>query len=116
MPDALGRRISRFVALLTGVGAVYYAGFGGAFGLADVRDLRGELAVEHARRDSLAAVLDSLRAWGDSLESNPGVIERVAREKLSFIRTGEMLFLFIEEETPDPGAASPEARPRPAGG
>ncbi len=101
MSEAVARRTSRGVSVIMCLLAAYYAVFGGEYDLADVRELRAEHAAQLARLDSLEAVLDSVGIWADSLVSSPRVIERVAREKHSFIRPGELLFLFVEREAED---------------
>ncbi len=46
--------------------------------------------------DSLDRRAESLTAWGDSLATEPLVIERVARERYSFLRPGERVYRFVD--------------------
>jgi cell division protein FtsB len=41
--------------------------------------------------------LEELRSRADSLQKDPGTIERVAREKYGLIRPGERLYRFYED-------------------
>ena len=96
--------MSRVLSSIGVVLALYYLLMGGEYDLFDVRELQGTRAERVVRIDSLYAVLDSVAAWADSLETSPHVIERVAREKHGFIRPGELLIRFVsdadgEEET-----------------
>jgi len=106
MPDALARRVSKGLTAVALLLASYYSVFAGEYDLSDLRDLKAQERAQLVRVDSLQGLLDSVRIWADSLETNPAVIERVARERHSFIRPGERLYLFIE----DPEAVS-ETRP-----
>ena len=89
----LGQRA--LVAALWRAGGYYFV-LGGEYSSLDLRALRAEERTRGLRIDSLTAVTDSLEAWADSLEHDPGLIERVARERYGFIREGEHLFRFIE--------------------
>jgi len=106
MPEALARRVSGGLAIVALALAGYYSVFAGAYNLSEVRDIRAQERTQVARVDSLKGVLDSVTIWADSLETDPAVIERVARERHSFIRPGERLYLFVEE--PESGS---ETRP-----
>ena len=98
MSEKLHRRTSRGLAGVAVVVAAYYWILGGEYDLSDVAELRAARASKAAQVDSLRAVLDSVTIWADSLETDPRVIERVARERHSFIRPGESLYLFVEDE------------------
>lgn len=102
MPEALERRVSRGVAAAALLAASYYAVFAGEYDLSDLRDLQTQQIAQVARLDSLRSVLDSVTIWADSLETDASVIERVARERHSFIRPGERLYLFVEDPTTRP--------------
>ncbi len=93
--------------------ALYYLLLGGEYDLFDVHDLEVARAERAVRLDSLRAVLDSVEAWADSLESSPRAIERVAREKHGFIRPGEILVKFVPDEEPaDTAEATGRGRKR----
>ena len=87
------------VLVLTG----YQLIFGGEYHLRDLQKLKRQVAIRTAEVDSMSAELNSIRIWGDSLLNNSWVVERVARERYSFIRSGEVLVRFIEtnQVTPD---------------
>ena len=113
MSDRRNRQASRLLGVVALGIAAYYSVLGGEYDLADVRILRDLAAYEAARLDSLEAELDSVAAWADSLETDPEVIERVARERHSFIRPGERLYVFLDDSGPEaPGAADPNRNPR----
>ena len=100
MSETLNRRASLVFTLLAVAFSGHYLFWGGEYDAVDVKQLSGTRTALAARVDSLQAVLDSVTVWADSLETDPSVIERVAREKHSFIRPGERLYLFIEEPSP----------------
>ena len=83
--------------------AGYYAVFGGEHSVLDVRRARAERVAEEADVARLRLENDSLRALLDSLEKNPAMLERLARERFGMIRDGEVLYRFA---TPDSAADS----------
>lgn len=92
--------------------ALYFAVFGGEYGLFEVRRLERERIEEVARLDGLRAEVDRLRLRADALEDDPAVLERIARERYGLIRDGERLYRFAEpEEVPeaDEWAPAPDA-------
>lgn len=104
-------KVRRFL-LPTLVGAAaYFAVFGGEYSLIDLWRLQRQYEREQAElvrlRDSLAV----LRARVDSLESDPAVLERLARERYGLIRDGERLYLFAEDSA---GTAERRDRSEPA--
>ena len=103
MPDAVSRILSRMIAFAVLVLTGYQLIFGGEYHLRDLHNLKRQVAIGAAEVDSMSAELDSIRIWGDSLLNNSWVVERVARERYSFIRSGEVLVRFIEtnQVTPD---------------
>ena len=72
--------------------AAYFAVFGGEYSLFEVWQARAERVQEAERLAELTRVNDSLRSWGDSLESDSTTIERLARERYGMIREGEVLY------------------------
>ena len=76
--------------------AGYYFLFGGEYDLGDLQELKRTRAEAAARVDSLHRRTDSLAAWADSLTTEPLVIERVARERYSFLRPGERVYRFVD--------------------
>ena len=81
--------------------AGYYAVFGGEHSLLDVRRARAELAAAAAELDRLRVANDSLRALVDSLETDPAMLERLARERFGLIRDGEVLYRFAPADSAD---------------
>jgi cell division protein FtsB len=86
--------------------AIYFAFFGGEYSVFEVREARREQAQEAAQLETLRAVHDSLSAWADSVESDPGTVERLARERFGMIKSGEVLYRFAEEAEGGDGVAA----------
>ena len=85
-------RIKKFLLpALLGL-AVYYAVFGGAYSLLELRRARTEIQAKELELAALTRTLDSLRAWVDSLQNDSATLERLAREKFGLIRDGEILY------------------------
>lgn len=87
--------------------AVYFAVFGGEYSVLEVRRARAEREAQALRLAEVERVNDSLRAWGDSLETDSATIERVARERYGMIREGEVLYRI----TPPPDSTDQEVVP-----
>jgi cell division protein FtsB len=79
--------------------AVYYAVFGGEHSIFEVRRTRALLVEQAAELDRTRAVVDSLRLRADSLENDPAVLERLARERFGMVQDGEVLYRFVDEES-----------------
>jgi len=103
MPDAVSRILSRTIVLVVLGATGYQLIFGGEYHLRDLQNLKRRVAIRTTEVDSMNAELDSIRIWRDSLLNDSWVVERVARERYSFIRSGEVLVRFIETDqiTPD---------------
>ncbi|MEZ4415022.1 MAG: septum formation initiator family protein [Gemmatimonadota bacterium] len=86
--------------------ALYFVVFGGEYTIFDVRRARAEIEETEAELARLRHVNDSLRAWADSLNNDPAVLERIARERFGFIRDGEVLY----QVAPDSGGPPDEDR------
>jgi len=99
MTDRTGRLTARVLGAAGLLLATYYLTLGGEYSVFDIAELRGLRAQAIERVDSLGIEADSVRAWADSLAGNPYAIERLAREGHGFIRDGEQLFLFVEDES-----------------
>jgi len=76
--------------------ALYFALFGGQYSVFQVSRFREVTLVEAAQLAALRNETDSLRARADSLETDDGTLERVARERFGMIRSGEVLYRFAE--------------------
>lgn len=91
-------RLKRFLLPVALGLAGYFALFGGEYTapeVARIREARDQEAAELAR---LRHEVDSLRALVDSLETDPAMLERLARERFGMIRDGEILYRFAEPE------------------
>ena len=85
--------------------AGYYVVFGGEHSLLDVRRARADLAAAAIELDRLRVANDSLRALADSLETDPAMLERLARERFGLIRDGEVLYRFAPADSADADSA-----------
>jgi cell division protein FtsB len=87
--------------------AGYYAVFGGEHSVLEVRRARADRVAEAAEVARLRAENDSLRALVDSLENDPVMLERLARERFGLIRDGEVLYRFAPADTGAVGDSVP---------
>jgi cell division protein FtsB len=78
--------------------AAYYAIFGGEYSLFELRSARAAVTAEQVALSQLEARIDSLSAWADSVRTDPGTLERIAREQFGMIREGETLYKFVPED------------------
>jgi cell division protein FtsB len=78
--------------------AVYYAIFGGEYSLLELRKARREIQAQEAELILLRAEVEQLRARADSLENDPAMLERIARERFGMIKDGEVLYRFAEPQ------------------
>ncbi len=92
------RELSRLIMPALLIVAVYYATFGGEYSIFELRSARASVAAEQAALGELEARIDSLSAWADSVRSDPGTLERIAREQFGMIREGETLYRFVPPE------------------
>ena len=83
----------------------YFALFGGEHSALELREARRELAAEAEALEGLRQDIDSMAAWADSLESDPGVLERLARERFGMVREDEVLYRVVPA---GPDASDPE--------
>lgn len=103
----MGRGRLRAAALVAAAGvAVYFALFGGEYGMGELRSLDREAEELSQRLVALRGEVDSLRALAERLAKDPGTVERVARERYGMIRDGEILYRFVDRsrlDTPSGG-------------
>lgn len=90
----------------------YFAFFGGEYNAFESWQLERRLADEQAELERLEAEVEALRARADSLETDPAMLERLARERYGMIREGERLYHFVEPEAAD---SVPETDSAPRG-
>ena len=76
--------------------AAYYAVFSGEYSWFALREVRTELEQVEGELTRKRQQIDSLLALSDSVESDPNMLERIARERFGMIRDGETLFRFAE--------------------
>ena len=109
MAEAANRRLARAITFFALIGAGYYWMVGGEYTRAGLVRLETEIESRRAENAAREDELVSIRAWADSLVSNPWAIERVARERYGFVRPGEILVRFVElgDRDDPPSAASP---------
>lgn len=81
--------------------AVYYALFGGEYSVFEVRKARAERTEAEALLAELRAENETLRERAEALETDPDVLERIAREKFGMIRDGELLYRMVSEPDPE---------------
>jgi len=89
--------IWRWLALVVLVAAAVFAWSGGQFSERQYLALRRDAEIAQERLDSLKREVDSLRAFRDSLVSDPTVQERMVRERLGMVRPGEIMII-VEHE------------------
>jgi cell division protein FtsB len=88
--------------------AGYWAVFGGQYSVFDVRRARKAHEDEVELLARTQQEIDSLKALTDSLQNDPGTLERLARERYGMIKDGETLYRFA----PPDSASRPAAPPR----
>ena len=86
--------------------AGYYAVFGGEHSLLDLLRTRAERETEAVELERLRQANDSLKALVDSLESDPVLLERLARERFGMIRDGEVLYRFAPGDSAAPDSVA----------
>ena len=76
--------------------AAYNAVFSGEYSWFALREVRMELEEVEDELARKRQQIDSLLALADSVESDPSMLERIARERFGMIRDGETLYRFAE--------------------
>ncbi|HEY3285913.1 MAG TPA: septum formation initiator family protein [Gemmatimonadaceae bacterium] len=80
------------------LGVAYFAVQGGEYGTTDLVRQSRRLAVLRHEVDSLQRQVDSLSRWKKSIETDPLVQERLAREEFGMVKgEKEMLYRFAED-------------------
>jgi cell division protein FtsB len=86
------RRIGTLALIVV---ALVFAVQGGEFGTLDLFRQRGEKARITRSVDSLARIVDSLKAYKDKVERDPATQERIAREVFGMVRgSKEIVYRF----------------------
>ncbi|MBI4546169.1 MAG: septum formation initiator family protein [Gemmatimonadetes bacterium] len=91
----LVKRIRWLLLLIILGGAGYFALFGGEYSLFESRAVKKQKATELAQLRMLGDSIGQLQARVDSLASDPGMLERVAREFFGLVKKGERLYRFV---------------------
>jgi cell division protein FtsB len=90
--------LARWIWLLAVIVSIYYGGWAGEYSARDLLRMEGRVEQVRTEADLLTAELESLRALAHNLQGDSASVERVARERLGMIRSGEMLYRFVEVE------------------
>jgi cell division protein FtsB len=93
-----GRRavLRRLLWVAGGAGALWFAVEGGEFGTWDLIRQRRDIARNKHAIDSVRTAIASLKAFKDSVETNPAVQERIAREQFGMVRDKELMYRFVD--------------------
>lgn len=86
---------ARILGAVALTGGLLFAVFGGEYSTLDWWQMKRRVREERAAIAQLRVETDSLRALADSLETDPGLQERVAREKFGMIRPGEKVYRIV---------------------
>jgi cell division protein FtsB len=90
---------ARWIAVVVLILAAVFAWTGGTFSESNYLALQREEIAANRRLTQLKHEVDSLRAFRDSLGTNPVVQERVARDLLGMLRPGEIAFTIVRDST-----------------
>jgi cell division protein FtsB len=85
----------RWAIILGVIFALYFAFQGGEYGTLDLRELEKEVVEESTSVAQLHRVVDSLQRVATAIEKDPGMQERVARERFGMLRKGEFLYRLV---------------------
>lgn len=99
--------MARWLALAVLVLAALFAYHGGIFSTAGYRAMQAQAVASQVRVVRLKKEVDSLKAFADSLENDPAVQERVARENFGMLRPGELSFTIVPAPKKDSASKSP---------
>lgn len=86
---------ARWLALAVLVLAAVFAWHGGIFSTSSYRALKRQEAASRLQAQRLQREVDSLAAFADSLEHDPRVQERIARENFGMLRPGELSITIV---------------------
>ena len=92
---------TRWLVLIVVVLALLFAVQGGEYGTGDWLTLRRQVADQQASLEQLRRDIDSLQALAKSVETDPAVQERIAREEFGMIRPGEIQYQILTPDTTD---------------
>jgi len=90
--------IGRVVIACFGLAVVTFAVQGGEYGSTDLIRQRAQLQRERRAVDSLAAEVERLKVYKKSVETDPVMQEKLAREEFGMVKGDrEMLYRFLEK-------------------
>jgi cell division protein FtsB len=90
---------ARWIALIAIVVAAVFAWNGGTYSHRNYVALKEVELLDSLRLRQLRHDVDSLHALSDSLDHDPAVQERVAREQFGMARPGELTFTILPDST-----------------
>jgi cell division protein FtsB len=97
VPRTPGWIAARVLLAALAIGAIAFAVQGGEYGTTDLLSQRSALARQQAIVDSLEKRVAELAAYKKSVETDPVVQERIAREEFGMVKPGEVLYRFADE-------------------
>ena len=86
---------ARWLALAVLLAAAVFAWQGGIFSTSAYRGLERQEEAGRLRAKQLQREVDSLARFADSLQRDPAVQERVARENFGMLRPGELIVTIV---------------------
>jgi cell division protein FtsB len=101
------RTTGRAIAVVMVGIAAYYAIWAGEYTAFDLRRLAVQQQAEAVLLAEARHEADSLKVVVDLLENDNLTIETVARERFGMIRSGEILYRFVEVDDPPAEAVGP---------
>lgn len=85
----------RLYTIVVLAGAAVFALFGGEYGMFDWLDLRRQEREERASIERLTAEVDSLTRYAKRVQTDRGLLERLARDDFGMIRKGEYVYRIV---------------------
>jgi cell division protein FtsB len=107
----IAKRAAIVVAIVL---VVLWAFQGGEYGTTDLFRQRTRRAALQASVDSLRRTVDSLRAYKRSLQTDPALQERIAREEFGMVRGDREILYRFGDSTAAPAAPNAGSRSTPA--
>jgi cell division protein FtsB len=93
--------IRRLIVIVAAVLVAVFAVQGGEYSTLDLVRQRAHRAALHVEIDSLQREVDSLSRYAHTIETDPGLQERIAREEFGMVRGNkELLYRFAQTPTP----------------
>ena len=94
-----GRGVTRLLVAAGIVAALWFAIEGGEYGTRDLLRQKQRKARLQAATDSVQHVVDSLRRYKRRLETDPVLLERIAREEFGMVRGDKEILYRIAEDS-----------------